>query len=34
MAHTITLSDEQYERLTKAAKPFAQTPHGYRHSVI
>ena len=27
MAHTITLSDEEYERLTKAAQLFAQTPH-------
>jgi hypothetical protein len=27
MAHTITLSDEEYERLTQAAQLLAQTPH-------
>jgi predicted transcriptional regulator len=27
MAHTITLSDEEYERLTQAAQLFEQTPH-------
>jgi hypothetical protein len=34
MARTITLSDEECERLTKAAQLLAQTPCARRHSVI